>query len=64
MGNIEISIERFQELVAIEAGAKALVNIVIRRDYVCKEDILCAIGTKEAMLELERQKRKKEERAD
>lgn len=57
-----ISTERFQELIAIEARMKALVDMATYQEYVSEEQMLCIIGTKEAIAELERREKAKSER--
>lgn len=46
---INISLERYKELIEIETRIKVIIDILTEQKYISTEDLLRMIGTKEAI---------------
>lgn len=62
MGEVKISLERYEELIRIEDRVNVTVETIINKKYICTNDILRILGTEDALLEAARLEEESERR--
>ena len=63
MGDVTISIERYEQLVSLEARANVVVDMIVNKKYLSTEELLRIIGTEDALREASRLKEEGEKQA-
>ena len=63
MGDVTISIERYEQLVSLEARANVVVDMIVNKKYLGTEELLRIIGTEDSLREASRLKEEGEKQA-
>lgn len=51
MGDVTISMERYEQLVSLESRANVVVDMIINKKFLSAEELLRIIGTEDGLIE-------------